>query len=85
MKKLSKTEAKEEIEKFFSDVKNKSADEIKKIKKLAMRYNIKLGDNKKLFCKKCFSPYKTPSIRVNKGKISIACENCDYVASWKVD
>jgi len=85
MKKLSKTDAMGQIEKFFSDVKNKSADEVKKIKKLAMRYNIKLGDNKKLFCRKCFSPYNTPSIRINKGRVSITCENCSYVASWKVD
>ena len=40
--KLSKTEAKKEIEEFFKDIKNKSTEEVKKIKKLAMKHSIKL-------------------------------------------
>ena len=55
MKKLSKTETRKEIGEFFKDIKTKTPKEIKKIKKLAMKQNIKLGDKRKKFCQKCFS------------------------------
>ncbi len=84
MKKLSKTEAQKEIEEFFKDIENKTPKEIKKIKRLAMRHNIKLGDKRKLFCKKCFMPYKNSSIRIKNDMISITCENCGYVGRWKI-
>jgi len=50
-KKLSKSDALEEIEDFFKqeNFKNKTPKDVKKIKKLAMRYNIKLGEKRKLF------------------------------------
>ncbi len=83
MKKLSKTEAKKKIQEFFSDIKNKSPVEVKKIKKLAMRHNIKLGKLRKKFCKKCFSPeLKVIGIK-NKIK-RVICENCGYVSRWKI-
>lgn len=83
-KTLSKTEAKKQIEESFSDIKNKSAKEIKKIKILAMRYNIPLGKKRKSFCKKCFFPYKNPKIRIKNKIKSAGCENCGYVARWKI-
>ena len=55
--KLSKTEAKKEIEKFFENTRNKSSKEIKKIKKLAQSRNLKIKDKRKLFCKKCLTPF----------------------------
>jgi len=84
MKKLSKNESKKTVGDFFKDIENKSPNEIKQVKKLAMRHNVKLRENRKKFCKKCFFPYKEPSIRVRKGIISITCENCGYKARWKV-
>ncbi|MEJ2267897.1 MAG: hypothetical protein P8X70_02365 [Nanoarchaeota archaeon] len=84
MKKISKTEAKKLIEEFFFNIKNKSPEEIKKIKKLAMKYNIQLGEKRKLFCKKCFHVFVDPSIRIKDGIISITCENCGYISRWKV-
>ena len=83
-KKLSKIEVKEQIEDFFKNIKNKNPKEVKKIKRLAMAYNIKLGKKKKTFCKKCFKPYIEPSIRIKNGLIRITCENCEHVARWKI-
>jgi RNase P subunit RPR2 len=84
MKKISNSKAKQEIKEFFKDLDNKTQKEVKKIKKLAMRHKIPLKDLRKKFCKKCFSVYKNPKIRIrNKTKI-VTCKNCGYVARWKV-
>ena len=81
MKKISRTEAREVIEKFFSGVKDKTPKEVRKIKSLAMSHNIKLGEKKKLFCKKCFAPYSgKEKVRINKKVKSIECMNCSYVS-----
>ena len=84
MKKLSKTEAKKEIKEFFANIENKSPKENKKIKKLAMKYNITLGNLRKKFCKKCFSPYKNSKIRIKNKIKRIVCKNCGNVSRWKV-
>ncbi len=84
MRKLSKSEAKKEIKEFFADIENKSPKEIKKIKKLAMKYNITLGNLRKNFCKKCFSPYRNPKIRIKNKIKRVVCENCGHVSRWKV-
>ncbi len=83
-KKISKTEAKEQIENFFENINEKSPKEIKKIKRLAMKYNISLKEKRKLFCKNCLSPHKNPSIRIKNGFIRINCGNCDYTSKWKI-
>jgi len=82
--KLSKKETIKLIEDFFKDIKNKTPKEIKKIKRLAMSKNIPLKEKKKLFCKKCFSVYRNPKIRIKKGKKIIECENCGFIARWKI-
>lgn len=84
MKKLSKTEAEKQINEFFLNIKNKTPKQIKKIKRLAMSHNVKLGEHRKMFCKKCFHPYKEPSIRIKNDKISIICDNCNYASRWKI-
>ncbi|MEK6875373.1 MAG: hypothetical protein AABX30_01695 [Nanoarchaeota archaeon] len=84
-KEISKTEAKENIEKFFYDIKNKKPKEIKKMKRLGMRYNIQLKDKRKLFCKNCYSPFQgKEKIRIKKETKSITCESCGHVSRWKV-
>ena len=83
-KKLSKTEALKEIEKFFGDIKNKSPKEIRKIKKLAMAYNIPLKEKRKLFCKKCFSAYKNPKIRIKNKMKSVTCEGCGEISRYRI-
>jgi RNase P subunit RPR2 len=83
MKKLSKTEARKKVEEFFEKIKDRSPEEIKKIKKLAMSYNIKLKEKRKLFCKECFSSeLKTIGIK-NKTK-KVRCGRCGKEFRWKV-
>ncbi len=82
--KISKSEIKKQIQEFFLNIKNKSPKDIKKIKKISMSFNIPLKELRKKFCKKCFTPYKNPKIRIkNKIKI-IKCKNCDYISRWKL-
>ena len=84
VKKISKTLAMKEIEKFFLDIKNKSPKEIKKIKRLAMSNNIKLKEKRKLFCEKCLIPYENPKTRIKNKIKSITCDNCKSVSRWKI-
>jgi len=83
MKKLTKSEAENYIKEFFKT--KRSQEEIKKIKRLTMHHNIKLGEYRKNFCKKCFSQFpKNALIRIkNKIKI-IRCKNCGCVSRWKI-
>ncbi len=85
-KTLSKKEAIRKIEEFFSsdDFKDKTPKEVKKIKRLAMAYNIKLKELRRKFCKKCLTPYRNPKIRIRNKIKSVTCENCGYIARWKL-
>lgn len=83
-KNISKTEAREQIEEFFKDIKNKSLKEIRKIKKVAMNYKIPLEEKRKLFCKKCLTPYKNSKTRIKNKIIIKTCENCWKVSRWKI-
>jgi len=85
MKKLSKTEANEAIEKFFKEIKDKTPKEIRKVKKLAMSHNIKLAGKRKLFCRKCLMPYSgKEKIRVKDKIKSITCGKCGSISRWKL-
>ena len=84
MKKSSKTEIKKQIEDFFLNIQKKTPKEIRKIKRLAMSKNIPLKEKRKLFCKKCYAPYKNPKIRVKNKIKSVVCSNCGYISRWKV-
>ena len=84
MKTLSKTEARKQIQEFFEDTKNKTPKAVKKIKKLAMNHNISLKENKKLFCKKCLTPYQNSKIRIKNKIKSITCNKCGYINKWKI-
>ena len=84
-KTISKTEAKKQIDEFFKNIKHKTKEDVKKIKKLAMSHNIKLGDKRKLFCKKCLSPLTNSSISINHGFITAICGGCSYKNRWKLD
>ena len=82
-KKISKTLAQEEIKEFFNHIKHKTPGQVGKIKKLAMSHNIKLGEQRKLFCKKCFSPFTNSSIVIKNGFVTIACAHCGHKSRWK--
>lgn len=84
-KTLSKIEVAKEIQEFFSDIKNKNPEQVRKIKLLAMKRNLKLGENKKLFCKYCFNVYSNPEIRINKKTKSVKCERCKKISRWKLN
>jgi len=80
---LSKTEIQEKIKKVFSG--NPSKEEIRKIKKLASSKNIKLGDNRKKFCRKCYSIFNSNNskIRIKNKMKTIKCE-CGYISRYRL-
>ncbi|MDD5699600.1 MAG: hypothetical protein PHH00_00175 [Candidatus Nanoarchaeia archaeon] len=85
MKKSSKKEAEKKISEFLLDIKNKTPDEVKKIKRLSMRHGLNLGGLRKRFCRKCLFPYSGKErIRINKGIKSVECEKCGYKNRWKI-
>jgi len=83
-KKLPKTEVQKQINEFFSDIKDKTPKQIKKIKKLAMRNSIQLKELRKKFCKKCYSVYRNPKIRIKNKMKSVICKNCNRVNRWRM-
>ncbi len=84
MRKISKPEAKKQIQDLFKDIENKSPKEIKKIKRFAMSINFPLKELRKTFCKRCFAPYKNSKIRVKNKTKTIICENCRKTNRWKI-
>ncbi len=82
--KISKTQAKEIIDSFFLEIKDKTPRDVKKIKKLAMRFNIKLGERRKRFCKFCLTPYKNQQVRIKKDYKVVVCKNCGKRVKWKL-
>jgi RNase P subunit RPR2 len=81
-KKLSRNEVREKIDEFFRQ-KDLDPKYVKKIKRLAMKYNIKLGVYRRLFCKKCFSDLRDGSVRVTKSYKSVTCK-CGERTKWKI-
>jgi RNase P subunit RPR2 len=85
-KKLSKKEIEEQIKQIFFKKAFPTPKEIKKVKRLAMSKNIKLGDLRKKFCKKCLI-FLTPNnseIRIKKPIKLIKCKSCNYVSRYKL-
>lgn len=84
-KNLSKKEVLNKIDKFFDNISEKTPEDVKKIKNLAMGKHIRLGGKRKLFCKKCLMPYSgEEKTRVKNMKKIVNCENCGYTARWKI-
>lgn len=86
VKKISKSEVKEEIEKFFSleNIASKTPKQIKKIKRLAMKHNIPLKEKRKLFCKECLNPFIDSNIRIKNNFITITCGKCGHKNRWRI-
>jgi len=85
MKKISRLEIEKDMKEFSKNIKDKSPKEIKKIKRIAMSYNIPLRDLRKKFCKKCLMPYSgKEKIRIKNGIKSVECLNCKNIARWKM-
>lgn len=81
-KKISKQEAQNQINKFFQKS-SFTPEQVKKIKRLAMKYNIKLGPHKKKFCKKCLSQLKGKT-RISRIYKTIECQECKYKNKWRL-
>ena len=81
--KISRKEAEQKIKEFFEQMRFDS-EGAKKIKKLAMKFNLKLGLYRKRFCKKCFSDLKNAKIRVDKDYKNIKCIECRFVNRYKI-
>jgi len=79
---LNKKEAQEKIDEFFKKC-DFTAEEVKKIKRLAMKFNIKLGLHKRTFCKKCMSKLKG-KLSIKKMYKTIECKNCKYKNRFKI-
>jgi len=79
---LNKTEAKEKIDKFFQREKFTS-EEMRKIKRLAMKFRIRLKEKRRRFCKKCLSQLKG-KIRISNGNKIIECEKCGFRNRFKM-
>jgi len=78
---MNKKEAEEKINEFFS--KKHEPEEVRKIKKMAMSYQIKLGDKRKKFCKKCYSMnLRVLGIKSNMKRIQ--CKDCGNIARWRL-
>jgi RNase P subunit RPR2 len=73
---INKMEAKEKIEQFFSKS-DFTPEQLKKIKRLAMKFNIKLGDKRKLFCKKCLNPL-AGKLSITKSHKTVECKSCGF-------
>ncbi len=83
--KISKKESEKKINEFFSNIKNKTSKEIKKIKKLAMNKKIPLKEKRKLFCKKCLTAFSgKEKIRIKNQRKSVVCGNCGVVNRWGI-
>ena len=84
--KISKTELVQEVKNFFSEIKNKSPKEIKKIKKLAMNQNLPLKEKRKLFCKYCLNPYSgKENVRIKNKIKRVECSHCKKISRWKIN
>ena len=79
---LSKSQALEKISSFFQK-KEFTQEEMKKIKRLAMKFNIKLRPYKSKICKKCLSMLKG-KIRISRTDKTIICEKCNYRNRFKL-
>lgn len=73
---LNKTEAKQKIDKFFQSS-DFTPEQLKKIKRIAMKFNIKLGNYRKLFCKKCLHPM-AGKLSISKSHKTIVCKYCNF-------
>ncbi len=81
--KISKQEAKEKINYFFQREKF-TAEEVRKIRRLAMKFRIPLGEKRKFFCKNCLNKLKGRT-RITKTHKSVVCEVCGYKNKFRMD
>jgi len=74
--KINKIEVKKKIEEFFKR-KDFTPEQLKKVKRIAMKFNIKIGDYRRSFCKKCLNPL-SGKITLTKTHKTITCKRCNF-------
>jgi RNase P subunit RPR2 len=82
-KEMTKAEAMRQIEEFFSR-RDFSSEEMIKIKRLSMKFRIRLGDRRRNFCKKCLSKLSGKT-RITKSYKTVECKNCGCINRSKID
>ncbi len=64
---------------------NPTPEMLKKLKRLAMSKNVKIGALRRRFCKKCYSLFPINSqIRIKKRIKTLKCKKCGYVTRYKI-
>lgn len=77
--------AKERISILFGEAKKTKDKNLQRrymrlAKKIGMRYNVRLGSRKKLFCKHCFYYFGADARRrLKDGKIVVTCPGCKRI------
>ena len=79
---LNKTQAKEKVDSFFKK-QSFTKEEMRKIRRIAMKFKIRLKDKRKTFCKHCLSQLKGKT-RISKGYKTIQCSFCNYKNRFKI-
>jgi RNase P subunit RPR2 len=79
---LSKTQTQEKINSFFKQEEFKP-EQVRKIKRLAMKFKIRLKEKRKLFCKYCLHKLKGKT-RINKESKTIICQFCNKKSKFKL-
>jgi RNase P subunit RPR2 len=80
--KLSRIGAKEKIDEFFKRG-SFTPEEVRKVKKLAMKFKIRLGEYRKRFCKNCLSKLKGKT-RVTRFYKTVECADCSFKNRFKI-
>ena len=80
--------ARERIDILFDEAKKADEDLARRYlrlaKKIGMRYNVKIGrERKKLFCKHCFTPFRAGRARLKNGYLSRECKFCGKTTRMK--
>ena len=81
---MNNEEAEKKINDFFKKKEELKQEDVKKVKRLAMKFNIKLGEKRKRFCKKCFADLKGGKIRVTKKFKIVECRKCGFKNRWRI-
>lgn len=79
--------AKERIDILFKEAEHadkKLADRYVQIaRKIGMRYNVRMGEHKRSFCKYCYSYIpKTSHRRLKNGLLKITCSSCKKIINF---
>ena len=73
---LNRKQVEEKISEFFQQA-SFTPEQLKKVKRIAMKFNIKLGNYRRMFCKKCLNPLKG-KLSITKTQKTIECKHCGF-------